>query len=376
VWHSDTEAKSFKLFNNEKGEFAEGAGGIGDSDVAVDASGRVYVLGAGSGLRLYTSADGGSTWRSNPDISAGTQKDRQWAAAGGPGHAVASWVGGNVSVASGVFFAQSKDGGASWSAPAAIARDQDIAGPIVMADDRTLALAYVNGFDDGPVSRAGGEIHVLLTRDAGATWNDTKLDHKLPQGPGLLPGLFGDTTPSFFFPTMAADSAGNLYVAWSEYRADGSTAIWWSRSLDHGTSWLPPTQLTSTANAVFPALAAGSPGRVALAYLATDSGGDPNHATGSWSVHVMTGVGADRTDGTGLADVVSASNVHTGSICPNANNCNGAADSTGDRTLLDFIKAVVTPSGRVAVSYTTDPIDGAKRPHVAVVIQESGTLLR
>ncbi len=120
----------------------------------------------------------------------------------------------------------SRDRGVSWSAvtqvdtapAAAVASTPDVA---VGAGSRV----YVVWRD----SRSGSpDIYVRASTDGGATWagRDLRLDTDAA-------GSHASEEPS-----VAADDAGNVYVAWQDVRTGTSYDIYSNRSTDHGATWL------------------------------------------------------------------------------------------------------------------------------------------
>lgn len=142
--------------------------------------------------------------------------------------------------------------------------------------------------------------------------------------------------PDNLFPSLAIDTAGNLYAAWIE---KGSFNAYYSFSKDDGANW-SPKQLVNRRGAqttVMPWIEAGSPGRVAVSFYCSPVDGNPevggaNGFHGQWDVSMNQGTNA-LAQGADFSQLkVTHHPIHWDSIC-----LSGLACSTngGDRTLLD-----------------------------------------
>src|SRR5439155_13979892 len=87
------------------------------------------------------------------------------------------------------------------------------------------------------------------------------------------------------FPTMAIDSAGNLYAVWEQAPQDlftcditGDTLLKYSYSTNEGTNWSAPRTIPSPGlhNNVFAWVAAGDNGRVDVAWYGTPATANPD----------------------------------------------------------------------------------------------------
>lgn len=380
VWRSDDGGQSFTLLNDKDGKLAGDACGNGDTDVTVDGMGAVYMADLCGGIPFYASHDKGETWNATKEVTGKGSKDsrdRQWLDARGDGRIALVVAGNEDAKVRSIVFVQSRDAGATWSEKKVLATSMIQIGNVVMADNDTYAMAYVEpvaGTGTTPLSsNRDGKLHVLVTRDGGENWTDTAFERRLPRGFGVLLGSF---SPTNIFPIMAADASGNLYLAWSENKPDWTgSRIFFTRSLDHGATWSDPAAVTpESGNAIFPWLAAGSDGRVALAYLRSASMGPPGHTTGPWYLHVtqtLTGTAAEVQweDVRAVADPI-----HVGPICQSGGSCLLPSDSFSDRTLLDFFEVCIVPStGAIAIAYATDPPQEGKTVRLGAVVQNGGT---
>lgn len=238
------------------------------------------------------------------------------------------------------FCARSLDDGATWLPGVAENGCYGLFGHVKVGPDGT---AYV---PSRTCTGANGSLEVggFASRDNGVTWNS----YGIPDAP----------TPSHGFdPSVAVTPDNTLYEGWS--RA-GDYHLVVASSTDHGQAWSSPVDLSNTVSpplvaSAFPAMVAGDNGRVAVAYLGTRVGTDgvspfTSGYHGVWNLFVSTSYNGGATWTT--TQVSTNGPVQRGSISDS-----GAA-STGQRNLLDFIDAQVTPDGRVVVAYA-DGCNGA-----------------
>jgi hypothetical protein len=106
-------------------------------------------------------------------------------------------------------------------------------------------------------------IAASTSRDGGASWG-------APVRVADVAGSCGIAGfRAFPLPSADADASGRIWVAWHDCAAAGATqsAVFVASSVD-GTTWSPPTRVTSGRNAVLPAIAIDpASGRIAVAYF-------------------------------------------------------------------------------------------------------------
>ncbi len=314
--------------------------GVSDPDLAVDADGRVFFTDLG-GL-VYTavarSDDDGKTWLPGNPVMPGPV-DRQWLAAYGTD----VWFSANYFAEERVM--KSTDGGVTWTRVGeASCRGDIVADPL----DGTLYIGCGDGVD--------------VSTDGGATWSEKST-------PGAHAGDLALQEP-------AIDAAGNVYVAWSEH---GTVRV--AGSPDKGETWTTPIDAGAPlgltgGTTVWPWVVAGDAGRVAVVWLGTPTGSDPERAEGEWFLYQAT-----ILDAMGEAPVVTAAQasegpVHAGPICQGGTGCQLDPDPSGDRRLGDFFEAAVDAEGFVhtAVAVTTLVDDTISHP--GYVRQTAGPRLR
>jgi hypothetical protein len=342
VWRSSDGGSSWSLLNDANGRLTPGTSQDegGDSDIAVDAAGRVYQIDMGDRVHLFTSEDRGATWTTRASPGGDVFHDRPWVDAGRAGHAVFSWLGPG--------FAQTFDGGLTFTDriyPAQSPRIE-VSGNIALAPDgQTVYIPYVaNSLETAGPAR----MHVLVSRDLGESWDDLEVSGPLWH----KPSLFEPATA--IFPSLAVDTAGNAFLAWSEYTEAFGTRVQMVVGSSQGRAWTEPICVSCSGlpipwNAIMPWVAAGSDGKVAVVYLASAAPADPGHSPGPWFVEVAASF--DR--GASWERIQAAPDpVHEGTACTGGTAClfGGSPRSR----ILELLSVAVTPEGRLILAYPDD----------------------
>lgn len=225
----------------------------------------------------------------------------------------------------------SLDGGRTWPVDGPIWNqasnpecESQIMGHPAAAPDGTIAV--------GKAYRCSTPL-VMVSRDSGLTWTVRK-------GPG---GVGADTID----PEIAFTRDGSMYLLWQGQR--GEDRAYLARSDDLGETWFGPWNVTppGVGSSVFAGLAAGTPGRVAMAFHATNYTTAPTVAPDDarWYTYVVTTENGNTREAAGPTFVSHRVQpiddpVQVGSICNVAQGC-----QDGNRNLLDFIDAGVGPDG-------------------------------
>ncbi len=128
-----------------------------------------------------------------------------------------------------------------------------------------------NGGAKGPVN-----IYVTKSADGGLTWTSTLLDVS-----GAPPDCSAFSCGwAYLGPgtAMSNDAAGQLYILWNSGTVDkGPERVFYSTSKDRGQTWSLKTDVSFAATGVdhaFPAIIAGAPGDVRIAWM--DARNSPN----------------------------------------------------------------------------------------------------
>ena len=276
---------------------------------------------------------------------------------------------------------RSDDGGVNYSPlpVAATSTNPDFPGPM-----RSLPAALnPEGKAKGRVPFFGwsrdNQIYLAISYDEGGSWHNCKLA-KAPGSPSL-------------FTTVDADSAGNIYAAYSENatfhtyvvtlpigklktctaagsEVDPSSGVS-TESTPVQAAVDPPVQVDRDAvrTSLFSWItASGAPGRVAVSFYGSETDGDPNIGPGtddngkpvgfrgSWDVYVSQSLNADKPDATFAQVKATTHPFHYDSICLNGLGCDIGG---GDRSLADFFASDFSPK-RHALSVVYN--QGYKRP--------------
>ncbi len=241
---------------------------------------------------LSFSDDNGETWLANPVAGCGTPgHDHQKITAGPPaegtrtnGYASVLYYAYNSFRGEGTVMLRSLDGGMTFGDERVI-HPQDacmggLNGPITVATDGTV---YVP-------KQVCDTVHVLMSRDSGLTWDMLTV-------PGAATGN------RFHSPMIATDSDLNAYLTYNGkdgqmYFARAAAAA----AADSMTGFTEPVRVSppGTTLAHMSVIAAGAPGRVAIAYLATDEPGAagmaPNDAPATTRWHLMVSMTGNALD--------------------------------------------------------------------------------
>ncbi|MGQ0536941.1 MAG: sialidase family protein [Methanobacteriota archaeon] len=267
--------------------------------------------------------------------------------------------------------AVSDDGGRTFTRDVPVFPRRDVVGThasVAVADDGTAYLAMH--------TRDG--VAVARSADGGASW-ERVADLDQPGPPHGAEAWVLD-------PMMDVDDAGNAYVVWQSPGGE----LWLSHSSDGGDTWSEPVLASppSITSAVFPEIAAGADGRIAIAYIGTTTPdddwdgareNDPSLAGEETVWHLYVGFLEDATAGNPL--------IVTLQVTP-ANDPvqRGCLDQDSDedlpcKNLLDYMD-MVEHEGNVYIAYPDgcDACATAEGSHVlgetTIVIQRGGPLLR
>ena len=341
MWRSDDGGGTFH-------EVAHSLGASGDSDIAIDDAGTVYVNDLLDKVPVSTSLDHGATFARVLDAAPDSAiTDRQWLASAGTGTVYATWREGfspgeyRISI--------SHDSARTWThQEMLVASGLTIGGPLLVAPDGSLHAA---------LSTLGGVDHVR-SDDGGLTWTR----NTVAQRPGK--------STVGIFPVVAVDVSDNVYVAWGEsdtieHSASWNPTVMLATSHDGGATFGAPVQMSTPGHyGVFPWLLAGSEGRVDLFWL----DGVPALPAGTgvpevgeqhrWYLRMAQSLDAHKPNPTYRTVLVTPDVVHTGSLC--ADNCLAsgvvsAPSALNDRRILDFFEATLDEDGNALVTWAKSP---------------------
>jgi hypothetical protein len=270
----------------------------------------------------------------------------------------------------------STDGGKTFPAPVNVINDpQAIAdsycdtipgGTRIVQSGPHAGRIYVAWLAADPANAATGcnytqgtafhDIWVAISDDRGQTWTDKRV---FDAGPGH--------DGSEIFADIALDNKGNPYVAFTmnltnDQDPTGEFDTWVMASYDGGNTWKGLGKIPSRASCCagshyFPAIAAGDPGHVAVAWLYTHvvtpalPTGKPDFTAqddANWQIVVARSANFNTSSPTWHVRTASKI-VHHGNICTLGIAC---PPEVTNRHLLDFIDVQIDPNGYAHVAFT------------------------
>ncbi len=319
--------------------------GGGDTEIAFGTNSDVFgsdlqTLACNSAIR---SLDGGKTFTTSEACFPGT--DRQWMATYDPN---ASATGRRIYLAAngqaqGCYCLVSTDNGVSYLPPDPTGNpDASIGGSCI----GRIAVSPVNGHIYAPVS--GG---TRVSTDGGVTWLTRP-------GPGAQAN---------FFANIALDTAGNLWQGWTTGCSAPATTpckAFISYSTNEGQTWHSAIQVNtgvgspvgtspSLRQMLFPWIAVGDPGRVALVYYATDDatrvGGYPGGTNALWHAYASISTNAMDANPTFTQVQTGEHAMHRSTVC--TGGFPGCLTANSDRSMADFFMVDKDSDGRLFIAY-------------------------
>jgi hypothetical protein len=337
----------------------QGTGGGGDCALATgitkNAQGNYQYAYSGldalNGFTTSTSPDyghsiasGGPNGNGLPfGTTQGVLADRQWMTFVDDHTVLLSY---NQQVPRNVVIQTSTDGGLTYAPTAVVAApNAEFPGPLRYVEGTSIVyFPYTKGMS----------VNLAVSNDKGATWTNCNVANGEEFVKGGTAG----------FAVADHDSAGNVYVAWS----DSSAYHAWMSALtaaDVAACNEPIAQVKSdpggipalhlgsapvqvdrdkVGTTVFPWVAAGgAPGRVAVTFYGTESDGDPNtnEFNAAWDVYVNQSLNALDPARTFSQVKATTHPFHYDSICLNGLACD--TTQPGDRSLADFFAIAYSP---------------------------------
>ncbi|MGB1586694.1 MAG: sialidase family protein [Thermoplasmatota archaeon] len=320
-----------------------------DPDLAVDRDGviwesRLYALACNE---VSVSQDGGATWTTAPVVCNGPVGDRQYVV---PTQDCTAYLYWHQIPTFYQTVMKSTDCGLTWL-PTGPAETPD--GHLLVTEGSSWGgggfhndvtgstyLTYTRnqGVVDGAVLGEPARPGTSITRD-GLLWEES-------DGPD-----FDGTGLGLSLVVGAADDAGNAYLAWGE-NMDGDVGIFVTRSTDDGLSWESKIRIDApdTGSHVFPAIAAGADGHVAVAYYQSEDESHPDTAT-NWTVELAW---TDAYGSDWNYERLSDGIVKSDPICISGTTC------TSGREFLDYFALERGPDGRVGAAFNELTDDGLR----------------
>lgn len=162
------------------------------------------------------------------------------------------------------------------------------------------------------------------------------------------PAGLGSGSVANLFVSVDVDTAGNVYVAYSE--SGGARATYLAVSDDGGQTFRqfrvsPPEQKAT----VFPWVVAGDPGRAWVVWYGSEANGSPPSNRGPWHLYGSQTLNGLAAEPSFQVLRLSEHPMHDNEICLSGLGCTvGQAE---DRNMLDDFTSDVDPEGMLHVSY-------------------------
>lgn len=321
-------------------------GSSGDSYTAISGEGYIYYTDLYlATAAIQTSLDGGETWLQNPVASEYVLDDRQWLVIG-PSASPTSFSDQTLyfafnQIPGGLVMLRSEvtGTGMEWI-------------PCNGGNAITYNGGYRDYFDvdqnDGTIycpNGEGGSIMVYVSSNGGTTFTQEVVQ---------------DATPGQnIFISVAVDSAGNVYLTWSD-----QSDIWFASSRDQAQNWDVHKVTTTKGTRVLPWITAGDEGRVGLVWYGTDTEGDSNNADqmaeALWDIECALSVNALDEEPEFLITTIEEE-VHGGTIST------GGLGGNADRDVGDFFTCDVDEMGSLITAYGKDGDDGPNQRNSVIM---------
>jgi BNR repeat-like domain len=242
-------------------------------------------FGSAVGIRTSVSRDGGRHWSSpvvlasdSPTTTTDADKPSVIANPRRPGVAYATWFESTLKSSS-VMFAQTTDAGRDWSSPSAIYTIPSTFSSAFAWGSQIAPLRHgvlVASFEVGPLPNDRNEILVTRSTDRGRTWSTPRLIGTVRNREPFDPDTHQTVRTVPGGPSIAADAAGVVYIAYGNIRNAHHGPILLSRSANGGRTFTRPRAIVTGATQHFtPTIAARPNGVLGLSFY--DFRGDRPH---------------------------------------------------------------------------------------------------
>lgn len=369
VWISKDDGKSFAGPQIVDPTPCNGLSGDADAQVAFDDTYYVDNLCLAGGTNLmFASNDDGATW--NPAAQglpsfAGTDVDRQWIAVD-PKNAGTVYMEYHDLEGPNIWVLKSTDHAQTFTqlTPITLEASKDYVDTsqgnttsrllVDPTDPNTLSVLYANNTAEksatAPPTNQDFDLNrffMAQSHDGGMTWTNTDVFDA-----GQTNGQ--DNTVAHEFPQSTVDSAGNIYVIFSERRGGETESHIMMGVIPHGaTAMRTPVQVDQGglgAN-VFAWAAAGDPGMIDITWYGTLAR-DNNDHTAQWSEMFAQSVDALSASPHFIQSRMGGDEpMHDADICLAGTLC---AVTMGNRNLADFQGVALDPCGNAEAVWTDD----------------------
>jgi hypothetical protein len=369
AWYSDNGGATWNFVDRTLPPDNAPGSGFSDPDFAIDAAGNVYLSEINlANVAVSKSTTNGRSYQLQ-NFFAQTVTDRQWTTAG-PTNVL--FIVGNASEGgtvptdpvgnSGHLIYRSTDGGRTFSEAV---QDDGGLGDIVF--DATTSTVFEGHYADGSLQVAAfrraldPDVQVALTPELNTVATGVAL--------------------AAHWPAIDVDAKGNVYIVWDETGSgDRDAGVYYSYSTDGARTWATPTRVDpDNRTDLWPWIAVGSPGRVAIAWMGNDHqlpGNDPEQAgpDDPWNVYVaqtVNGLGCGSSSSPGFRTTrATPEPFHTATVCTGGTICQA---ELVDRRLGDYMTIDIDTSGNLVAAYS-DTRQGGAVALPAFLKQTGGTI--
>jgi hypothetical protein len=342
VWKSTNGGTSFTYLGQPDGlqagsAVARGGGvGGGDEDIAIGASGNVYVTSLWLGSATQSSStNGGATWLANPVSTDVPGADRQWIAAHGNNELYLTYkqLGADLGGTESILVVKSTDGGITFPQVAQVTTPELGVQP---GDQGNIVVDQKNGYVYTVFVGASSpnQLYVARSTDGGKTFI-LKLAFDGPSGWSL----------TNVFPIIAVDRGSNVHIVFSN-----GTNIFLTSSSNQGASWTVPVRInngTGTKTSLSPWVDAGDAGKLDITWWGTSSANSLSD-TAQWKVYFAQTQNAFAKI-PAFSEGPATGVIHTGAICVNGTGC-----ASGTRNLAEYFANTVYLDGMSMIVYPDD----------------------
>jgi hypothetical protein len=366
IWTSANHGKSWTLVKPADIDITGCPSGDADHTILGDGSILADNLClAGPSNLLYRSTDKGKTFHPAGAAGAvpgeaGVDSDRQWLAPD-PKNPKIVYMSYHDLAGPNIWVAKSTDGGTTFPqrvpvtafTPTAFADAEGgntSARPMV--DPRREATIYVPyAYSDPVTSNTASpkepdfvlrKIGIAISSDSGLTWTNVV----------AYDGTAQKARVGHPFTTATIDSAGNIYIAFSQrLEPSKKTSVYMIKSTDGAKTWSKPVMVNAPANGsnVMPSIASPRPGVVDFAYYSTKVA-DFDSRAGEWAVEFTQTKNALSAHPAFVHSRVGGVS-HLKDICLAGTLC---AVTGGNRNLSDYLGLTVDAKGLAQIVWTED----------------------
>jgi hypothetical protein len=393
IWQSIDHGNSFQMIPGQLGlgKPATCPQGGGDTETQIDKKGDIFFsdLQNLSNLSNSVSTDHGATWKTNCLSVPNSPVDRMWyaihgnlgdpdfaiyeeydAAASGtnpndpnaPTNQLVESVSHDGITFTPVFNGNLLDGKVDDNCLGGgqlncVTDNEGISGNQVLAPNGDLLIAHTTE-DSNQVVVSRGKLTMEPGGQVVAHWTHTVVNASLCPDKPSAPGICGASN----FATIAEDSAGHFYVAFSSQQSNASgnpigPYVTYVVASKDGSHWGKPMLVSKGGSNAFSWVNAGSSGRVAVAWYHADETNEHGHYLLDDLTHAEIGVQVGESLDALSAHphwtvtTVSEHPVKYGPICTQGLNC---TISMGDRSLGDYLEVNHDAQGALLLSYVDD----------------------